>query len=437
MYHSFPDEQKAAPLAEAPSDAPVLPAEAAPADAGASPVRISRRGGLFGAIVLALLAAFGAYQFLGGGEAKADAPPPPTVTVAQPLVRPVTEYDDYTGRFEASQAVEVRPRVSGQLVGIHFRDGDVVRQGQLLFTIDPRPFQASLAEAQARLAAAQSAVALANNDYARAQRLIDDEAVSREEVDRLRAAVRSRAAEVAAAQAVVRQRALDLEFTRVRAPIAGRVSDRRIDIGNLVAANESMLTRLVSLDPIHFTFDGSEALALKAQRERRAGRAAGTEAEIRLQDEADYAWRGRIDFTDNAIDTGSGTLRGRVVVANPEHFLTPGMFGHMRLAAGAARPALLVPDAAVQTDQARRIVLVVARDGTVAARPVEIGARVGSLRAIRSGLTPGDRVVIEGVQFAQPGSRVNVRPGRIALPAAGARTAQVAAPPASQAVISR
>ncbi len=427
MFHEFPQDRPSIPLPEGQS--PLL----APVPSRSSTLRTSAF-----ALFVAALVAFGSYQLLSGGVAQADAPPPPTVTVAQPLARSILEYDDHVGRFEASQSVEIRPRVSGQLVAVHFRDGDIVRRGQLLFTIDPRPFAAALAEARARLAAAQSALALSQSEYARAARLIDDEAVSQEEVDSLRAAVRNNQAQVAAAQAVVRQRSLDLEFTGVRAPITGRVSDRRIDLGNLVAANESMLTTLLALDPIYFSFDASEALALRAQRERRDGGAAPTEVEIRLQDESDYNWRGRVDFTDNAIDSGSGTLRGRAVIANPELFLTPGMFGNMRLAAAAPRQALLVPDAAVQNDQARKIVLVVERNGTVGVRPVELGPRVGTLRAIRSGLRPTDRVVVEGVQFARPGSQVNVRTTRVA--AANPRAAAApspASPPASQATLAR
>lgn len=428
MFHSFPQDQHPEPLTGEQPEVR-LPLWR----------RLSRRSGAIIVVILIGFLGIAVFQWFGGGAAQADAPPAPTVTVAQPLIRNVVEWDDYTGRFEASQAVEIRPRVSGQLVGIHFRDGDFVGRGQLLFTIDPRPFEAALAEAQARLAAARSALALAQSEYARAARLIDDEAVSQEEVDSLRAAVRSRGAEVAAAQAVVRQRSLDLEFTRVRAPIAGRVSDRRIDIGNLVAANESMLTTVLALDPIYFSFDGSEALALRARRERREGEPAAADVEIRLQDESDYEWRGRVDFTDNAIDEGSGTLRGRAVIANPDHFLTPGMFGNMRLSSGTARNAMLIPDAAVQTDQARKIVLVVERDGAVGVRPVQPGARIGTLRSIRSGLRANDRVIVEGVQFARPGTPVQTRPGRISLPANAAEAPERAysAPAASQATIAR
>lgn len=390
------------------------------------------------AAIAAVLVAGATYAGIQGfgNKAQADAPAPPTVTVGEPLVRAVTEWDDYTGRFEASQSVEIRPRVTGQLVALHFKDGDIVRKGQLLFTVDPRPFQAALAEAQARAATAASQLALARSEFARAGRLISDEAVSQEEVDSLRAAVRQGEAGVAAAQAMVRQRALDLEFTQVRAPVTGRVSDRRVDVGNLVGANDSLLTTVLALDPIYFTFDGSEALFLKGQRERRQGGAAGQQVEIRLQDEAGYSWKGKVDFTDNAIDPRSGTMRGRATIANPDYFLTPGMFGNMRLTGGGVRDALLIPDAAVRTDQARKVVFVVDKSGTVAARPVEAGPQIGGLRVIRSGLNRNDRVVIQGLQFAAPGGKVTPRLARIDPPAEfKTASSPVRAPAASQATL--
>ena len=394
--------------------------------------RLSRRARI-GAIAVLLLATAGAGSYLASGsEAQADATmPPANVTVSAPLQRQITEWDDYTGRFEASQAVEIRPRVSGQLVGVHYRDGDIVRNGQLLFTIDQRPFQAALAEARARAASAETQLALARSEYARAARLLSDEAVSREEVDALRAAAKSGEAAVAAAQAAVRSRQLDLDFTQIRASATGRISDRRIDVGNLVSANDTLLTTLYALDPIYFTFDGSEALYLKGKRESGGAQ----QVEIRLQDEAGYSWRGKVDFTDNRIDPGSGTMRGRAVIANPDYFLVPGMFGNMRATSGGTVNALLVPDGAVRTDQARKVVFVVGADGTVAARPVEPGPMVGGLRSIRAGLKPDDRVVIKGVQFAMPGSKVNARPGRIDPPAQLAAAAPAQIPNASQATL--
>jgi RND family efflux transporter MFP subunit len=279
----------------------------------------------------------------------------------------------------------------------------------LLFTIDPRPFAAALAEARAGVATAQSELALAETNLARGQRLLAEEAVSQSSVDQLIARARSARAALAAAQARVQARSLDVEFTQVRAPIGGRISDRRIDPGNLVSAGDAggtLLTTINALDPIYFTFDVPESLFLKSSRHRQD---AGQLTEIRLQDEADYNWRGRLDFTDNGINQNSGTVRARAIVPNPNYFLTPGMFGNMRLADGGTTAALLVPDAAIRTDQARKIVLVVGKDGTVAAKPVETGPLVAGLRVIRSGLSKADRVVVQGVQFAMPGSKVNTR----------------------------
>lgn len=383
--------------------------------------------------VVGLGAVYGVFHWWTGTTAPA-APPPATVTVATPLSRMVTDWDDYVGRFEASKAVEIRPRVSGQLVGIHFHDGDIVKQGQLLFTIDARPFTATLDEARAQVASASTALGLAKADLARASRLISDEAVSAEEIDSLRARVRSAEAQLSAAQAGVRARALNVEFTQIRAPITGRISDRRVDIGNLVAgdsaANATVLTTIQALDPIYFSFNGSEALYLKQRRQQ----AAATDAEVRLQDEADYKWKGRVDFTDNAIDNGSGTIRGRAVIANPSYFLVPGMFGNMRLGSGASHQALLVPDAAVVTDQARKIVYVVDGKGNVTVKPVEIGALANGLRVIRSGIAANDKVIIQGTQFVMPGAPVNPIAGRIEVGKAVV-AAPVAAPISSQATL--
>jgi RND family efflux transporter MFP subunit len=356
---------------------------------------------------LLLLAA--AVTYWNSGPSPAAAPPLPMVTVAAPIERQVNQWDDYVGRFEASRSVEVRPRISGQVVGVHFTDGQVVQKGQLLFTIDARPFSAALAEARAGVATAQSDLSLAQINLGRARRLLQAEAVSQADVDRLTANVRSAQAALAAAQARVRSRALDVEFTQVRAPIGGRISDRKIDAGNLVGANETLLTTINALDPIYFTFDVPESLFLKTARARQAGEASRQLAEIRLQDEAAYNWHGRLDFTDNGISQNSGTIRARAVVSNAGYFLAPGMFGNMRLADGGTTSALLVPDAAIRTDQARKIVLVVGKDDTVAAKPVQTGPLVGGLRVVRSGITKADRVIVQGVQFAMPGAKVKPR----------------------------
>ncbi|MCW3836924.1 efflux RND transporter periplasmic adaptor subunit [Sphingomonas canadensis] len=391
-----------------------------------------------GAVIASPLVLAAAVWGVGARQAPAAAaPPPPAVVVAAPLAREVAEWDDYIGRFEPSQSVEVRPRISGAVVAIHFTDGAIVRKGQLLFTIDQRPFAAALAEARAGQASAQSDLALARADLERALRLIEADAVSQSEVDRLRARVQAASAALAGAQARVRSRALEMEFTQVRAPITGRISDRRVDAGNLVSAGEgpagTLLTTINALDPIYFSFNGSEALYLKARRAQDAG-AAPSPVEIRLQDEAEFKWKGRLDFTDNGLDPKSGTIRGRAVLPNPDLFLAPGMFGNMRLSTGGSGQALLVPETAIVTDQARKIVLVVGKDGTVAAKPVELGATVDGLRIVRSGLAAGDRVVISGIQLARPGGKVDAKPGRIE-PKAAAATETFSVPTAGAATI--
>lgn len=375
-----------------------------------------------------LILATGAWWLLRDGAPPAAAAPAPVLSVAVPLAREVTEWDEYIGRFEASKSVEVRPRVAGAITQVHFTDGQIVRQGQPLFTIDPRPYRASLAEARAAAASARSDLALARLELERAGRLVDIEAVSQSEIDRLRARVQAASSALAGADARIAARALDVEFTTVRAPMAGRISDRLIDAGNLVSAGDSggtLLTTINALDPIYFTFQGSEALFLKSKRD---GAEKGATVEVRLQDEAGYRWKGQLDFTDNGIDPRSGTIRARARFDNGSMFLTPGMFGNMRLSTGQTVKALLVPAAAVQTDQARKIVYTVGKDGMVAAKSVELGPEVDGLRVIRSGLAPTDRVVVTGYQFARPGEKAVTRPGRIAA------TTQKAAPTATEPV---
>ncbi len=373
-----------------------------------------------GAIVLvpiALLGAVGVKMF-DHPDAAMAAPPPASVTVATPLVRQVSEWDDYVGRFAPSRTVEIRPRVAGEVTGIHFRDGEIVSKGQLLFTIDSRPFAAALAEAHANVASARSALSLARTDLGRAQRLVADEAVSAGEVDALRGRLEAAQAALAAAQARERARALDVGFTQVRAPIGGRISDRRVDAGNQVAGGEgtggTVLTTINALDPIYFTFDGSEALYLKTQRARQPG-ATPAAVEIQLQDETEHRWKGKLDFTDNGLDQRSGTIRGRAVLANPGYFLTPGMFGNMRLASTGTRQALLVPDDAVQTDQARKVLLTIDAKNVVSQKPVELGPVVDGLRIVRSGIGPNDRIIISGTQMAMPGATVAPKVGRIVV----------------------
>ncbi|WP_313045572.1 efflux RND transporter periplasmic adaptor subunit [Brevundimonas sp.] len=346
-----------------------------------------------------------------GQEAPAQGAPP--VTVAAPLSQQVVDWDEFTGRFEAPRSVDVRARVGGYIQSVHFKDGDFVRQGQLLFTLDPRPAQAALASARAQLAQGQAQLTLARTELTRAEGLLASQAVSQAEVDAKRGAVQTAEAAVAAANAAIRARQLDVEFTRVTAPISGRVSDRRVDPGNLIGGGSSagdVLTTIVSSSPIYFVFDGSEALALKYQRDARNGSAP---IRIRLQDETSYDRTGTLDFTDNAIDASSGTIRLRAVVQNADGFLKPGMFGHAQLAGSGGYAAMLVPDSAVVTDGPRKVVYVVAKDGTVGAKPVQLGPLANGLRVVRTGLTPDDRVIINGLQRARPGQKVTAQNGTI------------------------
>ena len=373
-----------------------------------------------------------------GSQAQQGAPPPPEVTVSQPLVGEVMDWDEFPGRFEAPQTVEVRARVGGYIQAVHFQDGDYVRQGQLLFTLDPRQAQAAVAAAQAQVAQAQAQTNLARTEFERASTLFDQGFLSQAAVDLRRANLETAEAAQAAANSAVRQARLDLEFTRVTAPISGRVSDRRADAGNLVAGGSSaadVLTTIVSTSPIHFTFDASEAILLRYQRSAQNGRAP---LRVRLQDEAGFEHVGYLDFTDNTVDTASGVVRLRGVINNPGGFLRPGMYGQAQLAGTAPYQALLVPDAAIVTDQARRIVYVVNADGTTAAKPVELGPLVDGLRVIRGGLERTDRVVIAGVQRIQmPGQPVTPTAGRIQRqPAEGGQAVRAAPAPASSATFS-
>ncbi|OJU14240.1 MAG: efflux transporter periplasmic adaptor subunit, partial [Caulobacterales bacterium 68-7] len=328
--------------------------------------------------------------------------------MANPIVQKVVDWDDFVGRFQAQQAVEVRARVGGYLQSVNFKDGQMVTKGQLLFTLDPRPAEAALASARAQLAQAEAQKAQGASEFARAQTLLNATAISREEFEAKRAAAASGDAAVGLAQANVRARQLDVEFTRVTAPASGRVSNRRVDAGNLVAGGSSaadVLTTIVSQDPIYFVFDGSEALLLRYQREAIAGRPAPVK--VRLQDETDYRWTGVLDFTDNAIDANSGAVRLRATIKNGTGFLRPGMFGHAQVVGSKAYDAMLIPDSAIIADGIRRIAYVVNADGSTAPRPLTLGPLVGSLRVVRSGLAPNDRVIVNGGQRVQmPGQKV-------------------------------
>ena len=382
-------------------------------------------------LAVAAIAASFALAACSGPPAQ-EAPPPAEVTVAAPLAGEIVDWDDFVGRFEAPDNVEVKPRVSGYLVNVHFRDGQYVRRGQLLFTIDARPAQAQLDQARAQLARAQAQATNARTELSRSRTLAAQKAASVEEVEQRQAALRSANADVSAAAAVIRARQLDIGFTRVTAPISGQVSQRLIDPGNAVSADQTVLTTIVSTNPLHFSFDGSEALLLRFQRQ--GGSRIGAPVRIKLQDEAQYVHSGRLDFVDNALNAGAGTVRGRAVVPNPDGFLKPGMMGRLRLSSSTPYPALMVPDTAIVTDAARRVLYVVDKTNTVTVRPVQLGPLNGNLRVIRSGVGPQDQVIIGGIQRAMPGQKVKPKKGRIAAPTTSEPDAQAPqAPPPSAA----
>ncbi len=355
----------------------------------------------------------------------AEPPPPPMVTVSHPLQRDVVDWDDFVGHFEAVDSVEVRPRVSGYLQSIGFRDGDMVRKGQVLFIVDPRPYQAALDQARGQEARAQATLADAKVELDRAQRLYAAHATSQQDLQTRQATLGTAQADVIAANATVRTAALNLGFTRVTAPLSGRASDRKVAPGNLVTADTTVLTSVVSVDPIRFIFTGSEAAYLKYQRANLAGtrtssRSAANPVEIRIEGASGYTVKGRMDFVDNQLDPTSGTIRGRAVASNPNGLLSPGLFGHMRLLGSGPYAALLIPDAAVQADQSRQVVDVVGADGEVASRVVETGQLVDGLRVISKGLKPEDLVIIDGLGAAKAGTKVRTQEGKITAPDPGA-----------------
>jgi multidrug efflux system membrane fusion protein len=351
----------------------------------------------------------------------AAAPPPPPVTVARPLQKTITEWDEYTGRFVAVEHVEIRARVSGFIDTVNFNEGQLVKQGDPLFVIDPRPYKLAVEQAQADLERARAKLQIASLDVQRAAPLVRSQTVTEREFDTRRATERDAAGQVSAAEAALKQAELNLEWTEVRAPITGRISDRRVDPGNLITGGPSgatLLTVIVSIDPIHFVFDGAEADFLRYIRLSKAGsrpssRDVQNPVAVRLADETEFKHQGHMNFVDNVLNTRTGTIRGRAVFDNKDGLLTPGFFGRLRLFGGESN-ALLIPDTAIASDQSRKIVFTVADDGTVGTKLVELGPIVDGLRLIRSGLAASDRIVIDGLQRARPGQKVKPEDGMIA-----------------------
>lgn len=332
----------------------------------------------------------------------------------QPEQREIIEWDEYTGRLAAIDSVEMRARVSGYLDSIHFKDGDLVEQGQLLFVIDPRPFEAELREARADLSARNAAVELAESNFERGRRLVEQNALPREQFEIRRNEAREAEVAVEAAEARVEAAELQVEFTRIRAPISGRISDYFVSRGNYVSggsAQGTLLTTIVSIDPIYCEFEVSERDFLKYARLARSGQRVSSRDRpnvvyLQLADEDGFPHEGQMHFVDNRLDAASATMRGQAIFDNPEGYLTPGLFGRVRLQGSERYEAILIPDRAIGTDQSERFVMTIGADGTAQRTTVELGPLVDGLRVVRSGLAPDDRLIAEGLMRVLPGAPV-------------------------------
>jgi RND family efflux transporter MFP subunit len=344
----------------------------------------------------------------------AAAPPPPAVTAANPLEKEVVEWDEYTGRFDAVDTVEVRARISGFLNEVKFTDGAIVKKGDLLFVIDPRPFQRMLDKDRAALQGAKVQLEFTQKDLDRAKPLMANATISQQVFDQRTQAVRAAEANVLSAEASVRSTELDVEFTHIRSPVTGRISRKLVSEGNYLTGGSgsgTLLTTIVSIDPIYFYFDVSEADFLKYQRlgsvmMQPNAHVSEVPVELALQGDQGFPYKGKMSFIDNRIDANTGSLRVRAVFDNPGQLFQPGLFARVRLAGSGQYQAILLPDMAVATDQSNRFVFVVADDGTVSTKPVVLGPMIDGLRVIRNGVTASDLVIVNGVQRARTGIKV-------------------------------
>ena len=357
------------------------------------------------------------------------APPPPAVTVSPPVAKKITEWDEYTGRFEAAETVEVRARVAGFIDKVNFQDGQNVKKGDLLYSLDKRPYAIAVDAAKAEVSKAKAAIAFNESEVARVEPLIKTGSATARDAEQRKANLQQAVAQVDAANAAQKNAELNLEWTEVRAPGSGRISNTKVNAGNLVAGGSTgatLLTTIVSIDPIRFVFDASEADYLRYSRlsasgERASSRTAANPVRVKLADESSWDRAGKMDFVDNQVNTHSGTIRGRAIFDNKDGFLTPGTFGRLRLYGGET-DALLVPDGAIVADQATKTVLTVGLEDKVVGKPVVLGPIIDGLRVIRSGLLPTDNVIISGLAnpFVRQGVKVVPNMGEIksaAIPA--------------------
>ena len=337
------------------------------------------------------------------GDAGDGMPPPASVAVAEVIVKPIVEWDEFTGRIQAVNSVDLQPRITGYLEAVHFTEGAIVAEGDLLFTIDDREYRAAVASQRADVERAKTRVDLARQDLERSEKLVAARAVSVEELEQRRGELRQAEADLRSARAALDAAELNLEFTRVTAPIAGRVGEAMIRPGNLVTPAASTLTTLVSIDPIHVVFEGDERIYLKYQAQARAGerpssRDVRNPVRIGLASDADFPFSGEMDFVDNQIDPATGTIQGRALISNPDGYLIPGLFARVRLLGSGEYDALLIHEAAVLTDQDRKFVYVVGADNAAVRRDIVLGREIEGLRVVESGLEPGERIVVNGVR---------------------------------------
>ena len=370
-------------------------------------------------------------------QQQAAPPPPPAVTVAKPIKRAIVDQDEYVGRFVAVEAVEIRARVSGYLDKIYFTDGQIVKQGDLLFTIDRRPFENTLDQVRANLAQAKANLAFTETDLQRAKSLVRDRTITEQLFDQRTQANRIAQAQVTAQEAAVRQAELDLQFTELRAPMTGKIGDRRVSPGNLVTGGvtgmTSLLAHIVSIDPIRFEFTFDEASFLRYERLAKSltdtSRGVVTEVELKLLDEKDFTHKGKMDFVDNVIDRSSGTIRGRAQFANSDSLFTPGMFARVRVPGSPRYETLLVPDQAIGTDQGRKFVFVVNPDNTALTKYITLGNLIeGNLRVVKEGLGPDDRVIVNGLMRVRAGQKVAPQEEKAPAPAQASSAAPTKTP---------